>query len=93
MDNLKFEAYDYTIGGKMVVAKCDINELDFEHTHLWKEQVKLKLATQLAQYMIEKNLIEFMQQANPSAFSRTVVCRAYLAPSEEIKILRSARKL
>jgi len=92
-----FQTYDYIIGGKLVVAKAVlsdsyvqmVNGLDQEA----RLQLKYKLATDMATYMVQNNLVEFTQQDNPYTLDKTVMVRAYLAPSEQVKILRLANKI
>lgn len=90
-----FKTYDYTIGGKLVVGRAVIDPI-YEQLMLGdqeaRQQVKEKLITDMAQYMLENNLVEFMQQKNVD-MTTTVVVRAYLAPNNEIKILRLANKV
>jgi hypothetical protein len=90
-----FKTYDYTIGGKLVVGRAVIDPI-YEQLMLGdkeaRQQVKEKLVTDMAQYMLENNLVEFMQQKNVD-MTTTVVVRAYLAPNNEIKILRLANKV
>jgi hypothetical protein len=91
-----FKTYDYTIGGKLVVGRAVIDEAYNELMMGDKEarqRVKEKLVTDMAHYMLENNLVEFMQQRNPMDLTTTVVVRAYLAPNNEIKILRLANKI
>lgn len=92
-----FQTYDYVIGGKMVVGKAVltdsyvqmVNGLDHEA----RMQLKYKLANDMATYMVENNLVEFTQQDDPYTLDKTVMVRAYLAPSEQVKILRLANKI
>jgi hypothetical protein len=92
-----FKTYDYLIGGKLVVGKAVmtdsyvqmINDLDHEA----RMQLKYKLANEMATYMVENNLVEFTQMDDPLTFNKTVMARAYLAPSEQVKILRLANKI
>jgi hypothetical protein len=90
-----FKTYDYTIGGKLVVGRAVIDE-SYQHLMLSdaesRQRVKEKLISDMAQYMLENNLVEFMQQKNVD-MTTTVVVRAYLAPNNEIKILRLANKI
>ena len=90
-----FQTYDYTIGGKLVVGRAVIDE-SYQHLMLSdaesRQRVKEKLISDMAQYMLENNLVEFMQQKNVD-MTTTVVVRAYLAPNNEIKILRLANKI
>lgn len=90
-----FNTYDYTIGGKMVVGRAVIAQ-SYQELMLTdqesRQKVKEKLVSDMAQYMLEHNLVEFMQQQNVD-MTTTVVVRAYLAPNAEIKVLRLANKI
>lgn len=90
-----FQTYDYTIGGKLVVGRAVIDESyqqlmmsDFEA----RQRVKERLVADMAQHMLENNLVEFMQQRNVD-MTTTVVVRAYIAPDAQVKILRLANKI
>ena len=92
-----FQTYDYVIGGKLVVGKAVmtdsyvqmVNGLDHEA----RMQLKYKLANEMATYMVENNLVEFTQMDDPLTLNKTVMARAYLAPSDQVKILRLANKI
>jgi hypothetical protein len=92
-----FQTYDYLIGGKLVVGKAVmtdsyvqmVNGLDHEA----RMQLKYKLANEMATYMVENNLVEFTQQDNPYDQTKTIMARAYLAPDDQVKILRLANKI
>jgi len=90
-----FKTYDYTIGGKLVVGRAVIDESYNQLMMSDKEsrqKVKEKLVTDMAHYMLENNLVEFMQQKNID-MTTTVVVRAYIAPDSQVKILRLANKV
>lgn len=93
----EFQAYDYVIGGKMVVGKAIISDsykLMIEDGDVdAKKRLKSDLIHQMAEFMLENNLVEFTYYDNPIDFSRQVAVRAYLAPSDQVKILRLANKI
>jgi len=97
MNELKFNTYDYAIGGKMVVGRATMSESykmmieDGDVDAIRK--VKMDIARQLADYIIEHKLVEFTYQDNPMDFSRSVAVRAYLAPNDQVKIIRSVIKV
>jgi hypothetical protein len=92
-----FQTYDYVIGGKMVVGRTTMTEdyklmfLDGDKTA--QEKVKSELIHQMAEFILENNLVEFTYYDNPADLSRQVAVRAYLAPSDQVKILRMANKI
>ena len=92
-----FRSYDYAIGGKMVVGKATMSEdykmLLQDGDEEAKKRVKTQLIQQMAQFMLENNLVEFTYYDNPIDFSRQIAVRAYLAPNDQVKILRLANKI
>ena len=92
-----FQTYDYVIGGKMVVGRAKMSEsyrLMIEDGDVdAKKRLKSDLIHQMAEFMLENNLVEFTYQDDPMDFSRHVLVRAYLAPSDQVKILRLANKI
>jgi hypothetical protein len=97
MNDPKFEAYDYAIGGKLVVGRAtmsqDFKKLLGDGNEDAKHNLKEKLSQQMAKFMLENNLVEFTYHDNPMDFSRQVAVRAYLAPSDQVRILRLANKI
>ena len=94
--DVDFKTYDYIIGGKMVVGKATMD--DSFATMLMSDQdarenLKKKLISDMAQFILENNLVEFTQQDDPLTMAKNVYVRAYLAPNEQVKILRLANKI
>ncbi len=96
-DKINFETYDYAIGGKMVVGRA---EMDESYTMLLQDgdkdavkYIKEKLIHDMAQFMLENNLVEFTHVDDPMTFRRRIAVRAYLAPNDQVKILRLANKV
>ena len=97
IDNFTFQTYDYAIGGKMVVGRATVSD-DF-----WslvengdaeaQRKIKFDLAQQMAVFMLENNLMEFTSSDDPSTGNRQIAVRAYLAPNDQVKILRVANKI
>jgi hypothetical protein len=92
-----FETYDYAIGGKMVVGRAEMNE-DFrmlleDGDEDAKKAIKSKLIHDMAEFMLENQLVEFTHYDDPITFSRKIAVRAYLAPNDQIKVLRLANKI
>ena len=92
-----FQTYDYVIGGKMVVGRA---EMDESYTMMLQDgdkdavkHIKQKLIHDMATYMLENNLVEFTHVDDPTTFRRRIALRAYLAPNDQIKVLRLANKI
>jgi hypothetical protein len=91
-----FQTHDYVIGGKMVVGRA-ILEDDFAQLmrtdYHARDRIKTKLIQDMAQYILENNLVEFTQMQDPLTFKTQIAVRAYLAPNDQVKILRLANKV
>jgi hypothetical protein len=91
-----FTTHDYAIGGKLVVGRASMDETFAEILGKdidAKKRLKEKLVHDLATYMLENQLVEFTQQDDPITFTKTIAVRAYLAPNDQVKILRLANKI
>lgn len=96
-DKINFETYDYAIGGKMVVGRA---EMDESYTMMLQngdkdavKHIKEKLIHDMAQFILENNLVEFTHVDDPITFRRRIAVRAYLAPNDQVKVLRLANKV
>ena len=92
-----FTSWDYAIGGKMVVGRAEMSENfrmmleDGDATAIM--QIKEKLTRDMVSYMLENKLVEFTHHDDPMTFRRQMAIRAYLAPNDQVKILRLANKI
>jgi len=74
----------------MIVGTITISELDMMSVYN-TDAFKMSLASQLATAMIENRLVEFTRHQDPIQGSTTVRIRAFLAPDDNIRILRMAK--
>lgn len=94
---LKFDVYEYAIGGKMVVGRARMSH-EFK-TMLEdgdadaRDKLKFDLIHQMADYMLQNKLVEFVYQDDISTGDRMIAVRAYLAPDDQVKIIRSVIKV
>lgn len=96
-----FETYDYVIGGKLVVGRAVMDQTFMQLVNGGdqdaRKNVKHSLIMQMAEHMLENQLVEFTQQKshNPNTFEEetVIMIRAYIAPSDQVKILRLANKV
>jgi hypothetical protein len=58
-----------------------------------RQQIKQQLIQQMAQYILENNLVEFTQLDDPITGAKRIKVRAYLAPNDQVKILRLAKRV
>ena len=91
-----FQTYDYAIGGKLVMATATLDESYSQLMQTDNEAVKAvktKLIHDMAQFILENQLVEFTQQKDPIMYQTRIAVRAYLAPDSTVKILRLANKV
>lgn len=97
MNDIEFQTYDYAIGGKMVIGRA---EMSYSFRMMLEKgdataimQIKEKLTRDLVHYMLENKLVEFTHHDDPIIMKRQLAVRAYLAPSDQVKILRLSGKV
>ena len=56
-------------------------------------QIKEKLTRDLVHHMLENKLVEFTHHDDPITLRRQLAIRAYLAPSDQVRILRLSKQL
>jgi hypothetical protein len=97
MNDVTFTSHDYPIGGKMVVGSYMVSELDaidmMNNVVGGKEEIKKRLLMEMLEYMLENKLVEFTMVEDHARATRTFRVRAYLAPNDQVKILRTAYKI
>ncbi|CAB4170451.1 hypothetical protein UFOVP909_57 [uncultured Caudovirales phage] len=92
-----FQTHEYAIGGKMVVGRAEMDESfvlmmeDGDETAIM--QVKEKLTRDLVHFIMENRLVEFTRHDDPITMRRQLAIRAYLAPSDQVKILRLSKQI
>jgi hypothetical protein len=93
-DKYNFDAKEYAIGGKMVKASVTaapasmLNMTDDE----WRRYIKTQLATQLALFIVDNGLCEFTTWNDTQHELKAFGIRCYLAPNDQIKILRTRER-
>jgi len=95
LDDINFEFEDFAIGGKLLVGSIVIRDdkyYQFQGGPDFKEFIKMELATEMAKEMIEKGLVEFTVSDDIMRQSKMVRVRAYLAPNDQVKVLRMAKR-
>jgi hypothetical protein len=88
---LNFDSYDTPIGGKLVRATYRLNSWEkakFSDDE-YKQRLKEKLAMEMASFIIENKLAEFTQLHDPTGMSDVIAIRCYLAPDDQVRILRT----
>lgn len=92
-DEPMIEYKDYAIGGKMVTVAVRVSEdvmVNQFNDEQARQYMRQKLCEDLASAMLAKGLVEINQQKNTD-YSTTIVARAYVAPDDMVKLLRTIK--
>jgi len=89
--DFNFTYKDIAIGGKMVTGTIRVPEhkmLSYGTEQEFRQFLKTSMAHQMTEYMISNGLVEFTQMRDNITFDTLVRARCYLAPNDQVKILR-----
>jgi hypothetical protein len=84
------DIHGFAIGGQLLTVRMEVdavNELVMNDQE-WRKLIRHKLATQLATAMLDQDLMETTTFEDPVTMRKTIAARCYLAPNDQIKILR-----
>lgn len=84
------EVTDLAIGGKMVTIRSEISDVNLQHMNdeTWRQTIRSELAHKLATFILQHGLCEITTMQTPHSMSRTIAIRCYLAPNDQVKLLR-----
>jgi hypothetical protein len=91
-DDFKFNYKEFPIGGKLVTGTISISEhkmLSYVSEPEFKEFLKKQMTHQMCEYIISNGFVEFTQMKDHTTFDTIVKARCYLAPNDQVKILRT----
>jgi hypothetical protein len=89
--DFNFTYKDVAIGGKLMTGTIRVSEdkmMAVQSDHMLKQYLKSSMAQQMGEYMISNGLVEFTQMRDNISFDTIVKARCYLAPNDQVKILR-----
>jgi hypothetical protein len=89
--DFNFKYKDIAIGGKLVQGTIRVPEhkiVSYGSEHEFKQFLKTSMAHQMCEYMISNGLVEFTQMRDNITYDSLVRARCYLAPNDQVKILR-----
>lgn len=89
-DEISFEFEDVAIGGRLITAKMTVSpsmtyQLSDEEL---RKSIRMKLATALATAILESEFCETVAWNDPQSMGQTIAARCYLAPNDQIKLIR-----
>jgi hypothetical protein len=86
---------EFAIGGKLMSIKYEIAHTEAianwdEAT--WKEHIRQKVVNALVEKIMQEKLVEITVSDNLLTQGKTIHARCYLAPNDQVKILRTLTK-
>jgi len=86
--------YEHPIQGQMfMVSFTASDKLMFDTPEdVWKQEVKKRLAMDLAEKMLQEGVIEFTQMQDSVWGHKTIKARCYLVPDNQVRLLRTLYK-
>jgi hypothetical protein len=87
-----FTCKEIPIGGKLVTSTVRISADKMVivcSDHELRKNLRSSMAQQMGEYMISNELIQFTQMQDPITYDVLIKARCYLAPSDQVKILRT----
>ena len=92
--NVKYEYDDYLIQGKMVVAKATFpDQMKISALpEIARQEIRETLAKQIAHFILENDMLEFVHNKDPLTFYDTVAARCFIVPNNEVKVIRTLKR-
>lgn len=90
--DIKTEVNEFAIGGRLVVASMEVSNFDyleFGSDGEWRKHIRRKMIEHFVEEILEKKLFEITVQENYQRESKLIRGYFYLAPNEQIKVLRN----
>lgn len=86
---------EFAIGGKMLIAQYEIDEMSVQKSwgdESWRDEVRKKLANEIANKILTDKFCEVTSHKNLLNGNTIINARCYLAPNEQVKVLRSLKR-
>jgi hypothetical protein len=92
-EEIKIDVSEFAIGGKLIRGSLIIPIERFEQLILsggdsFKDHLKRDLAQRLAEQILKEKFCEITQRDDPVTLTKHIAIRCYLAPHDQVKILR-----
>jgi phosphoribosylformylglycinamidine (FGAM) synthase-like amidotransferase family enzyme len=92
-ENFELDIQEFAIGGKLIKGSLIIPIERFEQLILsggdsFKDHLKRDLAQRLAEQILKEKFCEITQRDDPVTLTKHIAIRCYLAPHDQVKILR-----
>lgn len=93
-DGFFYMTEEFAIGGKLLSVAMNVTYeevLQKWDDETWRSHIRHKIATVLAEKMISNNLCEINISEDVSTQNKRIIVRCYLAPNDQVKILRTLK--
>lgn len=93
-----FESVDHAITGKLVVCNARFQDTliqSMHNGHMSQEDrlhIKRQMAAQIAEFLLENNMIEFTQMRDPTTFDTVVRGRVFVTPDGQTRVIRTLKR-
>ena len=87
-----FNFKEYAIGGKLFSVTVSLEENKFvvhQFDELWKKEMRKSLVSHMVEEMLNRNFVEITSKLDPITHQRLINARCYLAPNDQVKIIRT----
>ena len=87
---VSFDYEDYAIGGKMITVKVTVPDETFTNAmrdDQTRQEVRRMLVEQIASVILDRKLCDITQMKDVT-LTTTVAARCYVAPNEQVRLLR-----
>ena len=91
MTNYQTNVQEFAIGGQLLTISYNLNDIDswsFSNEDNYKKYIKKQMAEFMATFILENNLAEYTSFNDPITLTKVLNMRCYLAPHDQVKILR-----
>lgn len=95
ISDISFEIEDFAIGGKLIKTTISIPEIEYlmrKDDTTWKEFVRERLVREFVDKILAGKFVEVTTQQDPISHMQLVHAYFYLAPNDQIKVLRTMKR-
>lgn len=93
--DIKFDYEDIAIGGKLLSVTFSIPEFKYQQMKddfEWRKYVRKQLTDLLVEKILDSKYVNISTQLDNVGLNQLVHARVYLAPDEQVKLIRRVAK-
>lgn len=94
MNDINITTEEYRILGKMVIGNLTVSAYDpllLGNTIDIEDEIKNRLANNIAKYLVDNKLIEFTRSINLDNDTMKFKARIFVTPDDQVRILRTTK--